>query len=134
MRHFRPLVCACASLLAALTLGGLPSTAMAQSKEVITFAAVTFSEAGRGDRLKAWVDKGGELIALPAADKAEIMAKLAPVGEDIGETAGLRARAPEDMGDTMPFQGVDDQVGPGPGGDCARKRHVRPLERRGLPL
>ena len=26
-------------------------------KEVITFAAVTFSEAGRGDRLKAWVDK-----------------------------------------------------------------------------
>jgi multiple sugar transport system substrate-binding protein len=32
-------------------------TAYAQAKEVITFAAVTFSEAGRGDRLKAWVDK-----------------------------------------------------------------------------
>ncbi|APW39689.1 sugar ABC transporter [Rhodoferax koreense] len=31
--------------------------ARAQSKEVITFAGVTFSEAGRGDRLKAWVEK-----------------------------------------------------------------------------
>jgi TRAP-type C4-dicarboxylate transport system substrate-binding protein len=35
---------------------------------------------------KAWVDKGGELIVLPAADKAEIMAKLAPVGDDIVKT------------------------------------------------
>jgi TRAP-type transport system periplasmic protein len=32
---------------------------------------------------KAWVDKGGEIVMLPAADKTDIMAKLAPVGEDI---------------------------------------------------
>jgi TRAP-type C4-dicarboxylate transport system substrate-binding protein len=35
---------------------------------------------------KAWVDKGGELVVLPAADKAEIMAKVAPAGEDIVKT------------------------------------------------
>jgi TRAP-type C4-dicarboxylate transport system substrate-binding protein len=35
---------------------------------------------------KAWADKGGEVIALPAADKAELMAKLAPVGDDIVKT------------------------------------------------
>ena len=57
MRHFRCLICALAGLLAGLTAAGLPATAIAQSKEVITFAAVTFSEAGRGDRLKAWVEK-----------------------------------------------------------------------------
>jgi multiple sugar transport system substrate-binding protein len=36
---------------------GSPTGTRAQSREVITFAGVTFSEAGRGDRLKAWVDK-----------------------------------------------------------------------------
>ena len=41
------------TMLAALQ----PGASWAQSKEVITFAGVTFSEAGRGDRLKAWVDK-----------------------------------------------------------------------------
>ena len=30
---------------------------------------------------KVWTDKGGELIALPAADKAEMMARLASIGE-----------------------------------------------------
>jgi TRAP-type transport system periplasmic protein len=35
---------------------------------------------------KVWIDKGGELIVLPAADKAEIMAKLASIGEDIVKT------------------------------------------------
>jgi TRAP-type C4-dicarboxylate transport system substrate-binding protein len=35
---------------------------------------------------KVWVDKGGELVPLTAADKAEIMTKLAPVGEDIVKT------------------------------------------------
>ena len=34
-----------------------PTASWAQSKEVVTFAGVTFSEAGRGDRLKAWVEK-----------------------------------------------------------------------------
>jgi len=35
---------------------------------------------------KAWTDKGGELIALPAADKAQLFAKLATVGDDIVKT------------------------------------------------
>ncbi len=35
------------------------------------------------EQRKAWVDKGGEVIALPAADKAEMMARLATVGDDI---------------------------------------------------
>jgi TRAP-type transport system periplasmic protein len=35
---------------------------------------------------KVWTDKGGEFIALPAADKAEIMAKLATLGDDIVST------------------------------------------------
>lgn len=35
---------------------------------------------------KVWTDKGGELIALPSTDKAEMMAKLAPVGDDIVKT------------------------------------------------
>jgi TRAP-type transport system periplasmic protein len=35
---------------------------------------------------QAWIDKGGEVIALPAADKAEMMAKLATVGDDIVKT------------------------------------------------
>ena len=55
--QFRPLIRVFAILLFALPAASLPSAAIAQSKEVITFAAVTFSEAGRGDRLKAWVDK-----------------------------------------------------------------------------
>src|SRR6202521_1674261 len=45
------------ALAAILLSTSFPTTAFAQAKEVITFAAVTFSEAGRGDRLKAWVDK-----------------------------------------------------------------------------
>jgi TRAP-type transport system periplasmic protein len=35
---------------------------------------------------KTWVDNGGELIALTAADKAEMMAKLGSVGDDIVST------------------------------------------------
>jgi TRAP-type transport system periplasmic protein len=38
------------------------------------------------EQRKAWVDKGGEVIALPAADKAEMMVKLASVGDDIVKT------------------------------------------------
>src|SRR6516225_7160625 len=41
-----------ATLIAACGL----TSAFAQSKEVLTFVGVTFSEAGRGDRLKAWVE------------------------------------------------------------------------------
>jgi len=35
---------------------------------------------------KVWTDKGGELIALPVADKAEMMARLASIGDDIVKT------------------------------------------------
>jgi TRAP-type C4-dicarboxylate transport system substrate-binding protein len=35
---------------------------------------------------KAWVDKGGEVIAFPAADRTELMAKLSTVGDDIVKT------------------------------------------------
>jgi TRAP-type transport system periplasmic protein len=35
---------------------------------------------------KAWADKGGEVIALPAADHAELMQKTAPIGDDIVKT------------------------------------------------
>jgi TRAP-type transport system periplasmic protein len=35
---------------------------------------------------KAWAEKGGEVITLPAADKAELLAKLRPVGDDIVKT------------------------------------------------
>jgi len=38
------------------------------------------------EQRKTWVDRGGEVIALPAADKAEMMAKLATVGDDIVKT------------------------------------------------
>jgi len=38
------------------------------------------------EQRKAWADKGGEVIALPAADKAEMMARLASVGDDIVRT------------------------------------------------
>ena len=56
-RHYRSIQCALALLVTTWVGAGMSTTALAQSKEVITFAAVTFSEAGRGDRLKAWVDK-----------------------------------------------------------------------------
>ena len=41
----------------ATTVALQPDVARAQAKETLSFAAVTFSEAGRGERLKAWVEK-----------------------------------------------------------------------------
>jgi TRAP-type C4-dicarboxylate transport system substrate-binding protein len=38
------------------------------------------------EQRKVWVDRGGEVIALPAADQAEMMARLATVGDDIVKT------------------------------------------------
>jgi multiple sugar transport system substrate-binding protein len=40
-----------------LTMSATFSSAFAQSKTVLTFAGATFAEAGRGDKLRAWVDK-----------------------------------------------------------------------------
>jgi TRAP-type C4-dicarboxylate transport system substrate-binding protein len=39
-----------------------------------------------GSQRKLWTEKGGEVIVLPAADKAEMMSKLASVGDDIVKT------------------------------------------------
>jgi TRAP-type C4-dicarboxylate transport system substrate-binding protein len=63
----------------------LQSQVMAAAKQAeteVTPWALDFIVSQR----KAWTDKGGELIALPAADKAEMMAKLATVGDDIVKT------------------------------------------------
>src|SRR5213080_4743345 len=53
----RSLVCTFSLLVAAALAASAPTIVLAQAKETITFAAVTFSEAGRGDRLKAWIEK-----------------------------------------------------------------------------
>ncbi len=55
-------------LASALLVSALSGTAFAQqAKEKITFAAAMFSEAGRGDRAKAWVQKFNE-----SQDKIEV--------------------------------------------------------------
>ena len=59
---------ATAAVLAAAP-GLFVSPAAAQAKTTITFAGVTFSEAGRGDRLRAWVDKFNK-----SQDKIEVQA------------------------------------------------------------
>jgi len=53
-------------------------TADETTKEVITWS-ITFIE----DQQKVWVAKGGEILHLSAAEKAELMAKMRPVGDDI---------------------------------------------------
>ena len=48
------------ALAGVMALAALPcfaGSALAQGKTTISFAGVTFSEAGRGDRLREWVDK-----------------------------------------------------------------------------
>ncbi len=77
-RRVLDLMCVAVALAAAPMASGALSQAFAQSKEVITFVGVTFSEAGRGDRLKAWVEKFNKSqdkievqpIALPFATEA----------------------------------------------------------------
>jgi TRAP-type transport system periplasmic protein len=78
-----------AAMLSRRWFDGLPAdlqrqvmAAAKQAEAEVTPWELEFFAAQR----KAWVDKGGEMVALPAADKAEIMAKLAPVGEDIVNT------------------------------------------------
>ena len=39
-----------------------------------------------GQQRKVWTEKGGEVIALSAAEHAELMAKMAPIGDDIVKT------------------------------------------------
>jgi TRAP-type transport system periplasmic protein len=60
-------------------LQGQVMAAAKQAETEVTPWEIEFFAAQR----KAWVDKGGEMIVLPAADKAAIMTKLVPVGDDI---------------------------------------------------
>jgi TRAP-type C4-dicarboxylate transport system substrate-binding protein len=78
-----------AAMLSKRWFDGLPADLQAQvmaaarqAETEVTPWELDFLAAQR----KVWVDKGGEFIALPAADKAEIMAKVATVGEDIVST------------------------------------------------
>lgn len=57
----------------ALAASGGFTAALAQSKDVLTFAGVTFSESGRGDRLKAWVEKFNK-----SQDKIEVQPVALP--------------------------------------------------------
>ena len=60
--------------VAATLLGSTVFTpAFAQGKQVLTFAGVTFSEAGRGDRLQAWVEKFNK-----SQDKIEVQPVALP--------------------------------------------------------
>src|SRR6266516_5268211 len=56
-----------AGAAAGLMLAMACSSALAQNKAVLTFAGATFAEAGRGDKLRAWVDKYNK-----SQDKIEI--------------------------------------------------------------
>lgn len=64
---------------AALGAAALPGVLRAQARTTLTWAAATFSEAGRGERLRAWVDKFNqsqrtvaiEPVAIPFASFAK---------------------------------------------------------------
>ena len=58
----------------------LHDDAAAVSKEIVPFVNDFFA----GQR-KAWTDKGGELISLPADEQAEMIAKISSIGNDTFE-------------------------------------------------
>jgi len=60
----------------------LQAAVMSTSKEAGA-EAIPWSLDFLAEQRKAWVAKGGELLALSAADHAELMAKMAPIGDDI---------------------------------------------------
>src|SRR5436190_981264 len=60
-----------AALAQILAVSPLHAQEKQQGKTTITFAGVTFSEAGRGDKLKAWVEKFNK-----SQDKIEVQ----PIG------------------------------------------------------
>jgi TRAP-type C4-dicarboxylate transport system substrate-binding protein len=63
----------------------LQGIVMATSKQAAA-EAIPWSLDFLVEQRKAWADKGGEVIALSAADRTEMMAKLASVGDDIVKT------------------------------------------------
>ena len=77
----------------------------AQGKTTITFAGVTFSEAGRGDKLRAWVEKFNK-----SQDKIEVQ----PIGLPFATFANT----------------MFTQMGGGGGPDLVRFDHDRFLRRR----
>ena len=78
MKKLSKLSVCMAALVGAVVVGGLPLAAHAQTKETLTFAAVTFSEAGRGERLKAWVEK---------FNKSQATAEIQPIAIPFGSFA-----------------------------------------------
>jgi TRAP-type C4-dicarboxylate transport system substrate-binding protein len=60
----------------------LQGIVMATSKQAAA-EAIPWSLDFLVEQRKVWADKGGEVIALSAADRTEMMAKLASVGDDI---------------------------------------------------
>ena len=60
----------------------LQGIVMASSKQAAA-EAIPWSLDFLAAQRRVWRDSGGEIIALPAADKAELMAKLGSVGDDI---------------------------------------------------
>jgi TRAP-type transport system periplasmic protein len=63
----------------------LQAIVMATSKQAGA-EAIPWGEDFLVAQRKAWVEKGGEVLALPAAERAEMMAKLSSVGDDIVKT------------------------------------------------
>jgi hypothetical protein len=55
--------------------------ATAVSKDIVPFV----NDFVAGQR-KAWTDKGGELISLPAEEQAAMIAKISSVGNDLSAT------------------------------------------------
>jgi TRAP-type C4-dicarboxylate transport system substrate-binding protein len=55
----------------------LHDNATAVSRDIVPFVADFFAA-----QRKAWTDKGGELISLPAAEQAEMIAKISSIGND----------------------------------------------------
>jgi multiple sugar transport system substrate-binding protein len=72
-QRFRRLLSVSTFVATTFIVSGGFTSAFAQSKEVLTFAGVTFSEAGRGDRLKAWVEKFNK-----SQDKIEVQPVALP--------------------------------------------------------
>jgi TRAP-type C4-dicarboxylate transport system substrate-binding protein len=67
----------------------LPSdlqAAVLKTSDQVTGEAIPWALDFNVRQRKVWVEKGGELIALSAADQAELMQKMAPIGDDIVRT------------------------------------------------
>ena len=57
--------------------------AVRQTANETTAEVITWSHTFIEDQQKVWTSKGGEILRLSAAEQAELMAKMRPVGDDI---------------------------------------------------